>query len=218
MKLIEISDVKHTSLKLPYKTHNIDRIRQVFGNQGKLLGSGRFATAHSIQKDIRSVVKIAAVYPDLEDDGYYGYLKEIIKMQDNPYVPQILEIVEVTSKDQNVNPYLIVNLEQLHDFDSCSKNNIEFILTKMLGYVPTETNKQINSYKNRIIDIIDNYCETGKDKNFKIIDEQLLEVLNAIYDIHSYYSVDIHSGNIMVRKTSYGPQLVITDPLIESDR
>jgi hypothetical protein len=76
-------------------------------------------------------------------------------------------------------------------------------------------------YKDIIIEELLRYItKTISDPNYKDIkgnsikDSQLIEAINIIrYLQKTGYGEDLHAGNVMVRRTKYGPQLVLTDPL-----
>jgi hypothetical protein len=247
MKLTEIIDIEKR--KLSYD----EPIKLLF-NSDNLIGRGALGLVYQLDKDITSVVKFAKTRPSLEKDGYYLYLKEIIKMQDNPYVPQVISIVEIMYDDEKTSSkvknfldklltkslslvddtsYIVVNLEKLDHLTLLTQSDYLFLFKKLFNIEISETDIKYMKWNiaDILADILSEYINNRNSsylkkyfnvKSVTIQDKQLNEVLNVIKKLQGNVikrlikktpHVDLHSDNIMFRRTKFGPQLVIIDPL-----
>jgi hypothetical protein len=191
---------------------------------GKQLGKGAFATAYNVPKDIESVVKISKLNREAwQGDGYYNYIKEIFNKQDNPYLPQIYEVLRM--QPSNGDPYLMVNVEKLIHGYKLSEEEALHVAGRMFGDMNIEQKIRKANYLDKdeflgaesIVNFIgyrlDEYARTKKSAP-SIVDPQLKEALSIVYDLkYKGYTVDLHDENFMFRRTPYGMQLVLTDPL-----
>lgn len=168
---------------------------------------------------------------DPELDGYFAYISKLKKFIDryhNPYLPQIhdVKIVNPSSKK----PYLEVDMEKLVPLNSLNINDFVLLLEKILQH-KFQSTEQLDSFvlgdpdfgptdKHDIaVKIVRLASMTMRDPNYqsmgiRIQDKNMLDALRIIANlIKKGYKDDLHPGNLMARRTKYGPQLVFTDPL-----
>lgn len=167
------------------------------------LGSGSFASAYTHKDNPHDIWKSSRhMSADGHDiDGFYYYLKalESFKGNTNPYFPRFRNIR--INKRGNKMQYT-VQVEKLFPLSSLYEDEAKALLRRM--------------YIHPALD--DTIVGAINDAVFKpklIKDEQLLEAGRFIRRVMKKYKLDddMHLENIMVRRTPYGAQLVITDPL-----
>lgn len=166
-------------------------------------------TVNKISKDHRETY--GGKYNAEHHDGYWSYITAIVnndELKSNPFLPRVYSIKSYYDKEGNKK--FIANIE------------------KLLNYKEVDT-KQLKQYIPHIIDIgndnnyFDQYpllalCDTIEAAAYHgnyahIKNEKLIEALKFINSISNRYHIDLHSDNIMFRRTKYGIELVITDPL-----
>ena len=121
-----------------------------------------------------------------DDLGYLWYINYARQHQDNPHVPKMKGGVAILSKDNFYGNLYLVRIEKLSPL------------------LRRDSDK-------KVIDAIGNVDDLTPE-TAKLISKTyptMLPVLQAI--VGSGYAVDLHRGNMMVRKDG---TLVITDPLI----
>jgi hypothetical protein len=162
-------------------------------------------------------------------DGYYAYINRLMSLKDendNPYLPQIYNANVV--KPKRGAPYFELDMEKLSPWPDLSEDELLTIFSRALD-VEVNSMGQFSQLVGRkgippkdviMNDLLRYLTKTLKDPNHKDIkgnsikDPQLIEAINIIrYLEKTGYGEDLHAGNIMVRRTKYGPQLVLTDPL-----
>lgn len=186
-------------------------------NPPKELGRGNFGTAISQPHEVNSVLKLGRFSHDnAETDGYYQFINRVRHM-DNPYFPQIDEV-----KTLKGGKMFKVRMERLTDLSHLSREELFALLERTLGYEPTL--KITNGMSDEDIDDEILFWMTinfGKmlmgrspipdtaDDNFK----QAMQFMQAMHK--EGYGEDIHAGNMMVRRSKYGSQLVFIDPFTQ---
>lgn len=190
MKLYEIIDTQITP-------------SSEFRPSDNILGSGIEAEVYDDSDDPHMVIKKINT-----TSRYSVYINSIIKNKmtgNNPYVPRVYKI------DKDDKQYQI---EKLYPLQQLSMKDLAYIYsTIMKEELP---NGFDNKYQIiRAIESIIADSAAFKD-NIVIKSKQLNDVIKLIYELtHKIGRIpDIHSGNMMARMSPYGPQLVITDPLI----
>jgi hypothetical protein len=104
-------------------------------------------------------------------------------------------------------------MEALSELDASSDDDIDAMLTKMYG--TTEFSGSCASdVALSIRNLVVNRAQQGADPLLK----QAAQIIRAVavrVDPNGGVKnlADLHPGNMMVRRTSTGPQLVLTDPL-----
>jgi hypothetical protein len=200
----------------------VDKIHDRYRKSGKWLGSGAYASVYKTKKvDVGHVAKVSTL-DYLEDnghekDGYYQWINAVLKAPPNRYLPQVLKaaIHEPKIKSNSryrEHPYMDVKLERLYPVSQLTQEGIDFIANQI--FLKQKKGWRINEILFRIHD----HIEGAKNKQYRIVDEDLIEALSLIEKITGRnmpdsYDIDLHGENVMIRITPYGPQLVITDPL-----
>lgn len=147
-------------------------------------------------------------------DGYWDYIENISKndeLKSNPFLPRIYAIRSL--KDDHGNRKLSANIERLVNAVQIENEDPDMLADYISTIVDTDsTPKSFNltliEYLAKILQIA---AARGNYTNIK--NDQLKEALAFIHEMSEFFWLDIHSGNIMFRRTKYGIQLVITDPL-----
>jgi hypothetical protein len=195
------------------------KANQIWQKKGQKLGSGFFASAYNVPKDIESVVKVARYQDDdPKEDGYFAYINKIKSLEHFAYLPQIHEIVQV--KPKTGKPYLVVNIERLIPCDEMTWEEQFLVLERMLGRELTKAERENLSPAYTISELLTSYVIYGKPASWQvsrkqiITDPELIRVLKIVRNLRQQgFTEDLHTGNFMFRRTKFGPQLVLTDPL-----
>jgi len=201
--------------------------------QGRPMGSGFYADVYDT--DDPHVVKKRHSDPylskgiDREYTGYWIYIKHIVDnklWEDNPYFPRVYSFKRIT--DPKGNETYSTKLERLHEFKrEVSTDELEFLYNKAFGVSSQQYTTMIKmvgdgNAMSMFADNIQTLCRFP-NRSLKImddkiplsdIDDNLLEATKIINSLMSKYNLqmDLHWGNIMVRRLPYGLQAVITDP------
>jgi hypothetical protein len=183
------------------------------------LGKGRYSAVSS--HDDFSVDKTYKKKKEnIENDPYYIYIKTIADnnlAQKNPYFPRVYSVESGKIDDKTSRPKF--NIERLTPINHLSDEVLYALGKRVLAnkehydhnfqfnLKSDDPAKTFSSAMNRAL-------HQGEYSEIK--DPELIEALKIIVQIRKQYpqcKPDIHSGNIMVRPTPHGPQIVITDPL-----
>ena len=210
--------------------HGYDRpedIENPFTIDNKLRHVGTGAEAAVVRyDDANSVFKIIGTYQQLGKNAHLQYLLATKKYaSSNPYFPRILSFNELPQPSKfakKVNGY-VVRMERLFPFDTSYKGAITPEMDPMLKkiYGPDFVSHMENTaHFSRYIKsgIIGTLASQVIDPQFKQAAELIIAVANKM---ESDYSVDclidLHIGNLMMRPSKFGPQLVLSDPLYNGD-
>lgn len=193
------------------------------GSKAPLLGAGSYGAVYDQPgKDVSHVLKIG----HQRDDPYDAYLSWIEKIlnKHNPYFPQINEVQRLASR--NGGEFFKVRMEKLRPLSELTIQEATFIANKWYGHeeglysigqllatrVKLQPDHMIAAALDRLFDF--------PNLRSTIQDQQLLEALNILDGLYEEgFQNDIKYDNIMLRRTKYGAQPVITDPLyMESAR
>lgn len=210
-----------------------DRLPQVTGGKtaqgSQTLGSGVFATVYGHDDNPHEVVKVSDPADAKNIDGYEPFIRELSRdpsMHENPHFPRIQIVRNIYDPRANNNRQYIVRMEKLYSWDKLSAEEFEVMVTNTFKH----------SYIINIISGLPSWVEADKWKRlyFEWLDKgfissnyiheraytalklpELQQALSKIAKIadNERVRIDIHTNNIMFRKTQYGPVLVITDPL-----
>lgn len=190
-----------------------------------------------------TVVKYGNSHGNAEDDGYVNWLNQVTKDKraaSNPYLPRIYKVQfvdddqfivfmeELEDFDTLSNAELAAigrrafgNIEMLKTLiDFAPKHMVEFYQDNIVKYgrikdedfrtLRLKTNEE-EFIKAAFPKLLENIIHDVVDPNI-VKDPQLKEALQYVADAPRG-SLDLHLGNVMVRRGPYGAQLVITDPL-----
>lgn len=214
-----------------------DKIIKVKGTPkipGEPIGEGYFAKVYPGRKT-NTVIKVAnAQNPD---DAYINFIREAMDHQDNPFFPRVYNAkIYKTDPDQNLERYknltkyefvFVVETERLIPLTSEKiYDSIPHIL-EQLGIKADELISDTGQADKRR-----DYDQDSEERHFILStklnaafeeieqlkhmtdNQQFIEALNAVERLHQKgHNVDMHAANAMVRLTSTGPQLVLTDPV-----
>lgn len=154
--------------------------------------------------------------PIEDEDGYYLYIKYIVDNRlydENPYVPRIYKFR--TLEDEYGNFKYDVGMERLTPLRDVDNEVILALGRQIFGqhYLENVDQHELDRFYNSHM-LANSLWHAFEHNINKIIDKNLKDLVKVIREIGSFSktSMDIHSGNIMVRFSPY-PQLVIVDPL-----
>jgi len=205
---------------------------------GNQLGMGSFGTVYKDTTNSANVIKIgnklAGNKP--EKDGFLAYMNKIKNLK-LPVFPQINYIhiyqypnPKKTLEDDGVEKFKYcfkMGMERLHPASSLSKEEWVHIINKLTYPHKIQDLEEMN--EKNLADTLDSKLSVAvhygfldfaneEDKRIKIkikdIEDQYLRIaISAISSLRTKFDVDLHSENFMFRRTPYGPQIVIIDPL-----
>ncbi len=185
----------------------------------KVLGRGSFSTAYVHKDAPQDVTKGSR--PQSTPDGYEIFFRSLAadkNVQTNPYFPHFRNINTFSTKDSGEpETSYMVKIERLWSLYDLEEGEEDMLLNKMFT-------RRAHDYFGKAMTIdsmIDNIISDMKKINDEWIkDPHLLEALLFIRTLAAKYNYHIDlltSNNIMFRRTSVGPQVVINDPLGWSD-
>lgn len=205
MKLYEI---------LSKSIHNMPKSSKQFqsnwnSNDGKLssLGTEGGQSSAFLHDKSGKVVKVSMLYTG-ENDPIYQFVRMCLKHQDNPHFPKIYSVKQYPGDDANELRF-VLTMERLYPMEW---GDIKTYI-KMLGINPDDWS-QFDTYT-LSIHVRDMLEKTNvRHRIYKMTtDPTLKQAMKLLEPLFRNYSADMHFGNVMVRKTSSGPQLVFMDPV-----
>lgn len=200
--------------------------------------SGKYASAYANKSDSASIFKIGITgndgYVKPAKDPYLNYINKIKNLK-LPVFPQIHSIQIFQHQDERYKDYgpqycFKINMERLYEAGDLNEREQAFLLHRLLGRELSITEIQtLKKRNNKLIwyytDLLLSLAWFGRAENIdeiplsiKISDVQdryLQTALTAIKSVRKVKKadIDIHSGNVMFRRTPYGVQPVVTDPI-----
>jgi len=154
----------------------------------------------------------------LSVDGFNLFIEQLIERgeTDNIHFPRVYSIKKIVDDDnQYIHTY---NIEKLLSSYSLSKQELLKICEESFG----EDADSVKFDKDQLEEIITGKINYALRHNYydDITSESLLEALKILNNIVKYvvklkrgHRLDLHSKNIMYRRTPTGIQLVINDPI-----
>lgn len=155
-------------------------------------------------------------------DAYYDWVKAIAPYaKSNPYLPRVYVVNDNADETGNIKPQY--HMEKLFDFRKAPTSMLYAII-----YKESPTPEQAEVAINKIKQKIQHGKITPEEGKFQLWydicnhikinsrnDPLIQEVLDIIAQLvrKKGYKKDMHSGNFMIRRTSIGPQIVVTDPV-----
>jgi len=178
--------------------------------------AGFFSRVKDDKTDPHMIVK-NTIKPQYSD-GYHTYIKELIErdlIDTNPHFPRVYNVKRIEDRHgYNVYKYTMEKLVRLVDL---SPEMQKAVLVNNFKVNPEELEILENKYEERAIGFyIAEFLEAGaggdvsRIKSSSLVDA--LKVLGVIKEENNMLSFDIHINNYMIRMTSHGPQIVLTDP------
>lgn len=211
-----IEDYEENNLEIPANTNPTSN------PEVNMLGQGAFATAYQHKKNPYDVTKASKV--SYEPDGFEAFFIALSKdenAQANPYFPRFRTINRFidpkTYHLQHRSSYM-VKVEPLKSLKTLSNEEKEFFLHKLFTDIGIEMINDRFKWNKLGAGIRSAIRNRGMSEEIifnEIKDEQFKEAAIFLNKLarEKNYDLDVHDTNIMVRRTSVGPQLVINDPL-----
>ena len=196
-----------------------------FGDDLHHFGSGAEALVVQHHNE-PGVVKILGTYRELGQNAHLQYLLATRKYHNsNPYFPRFSSVQFLqhpSAREPKVKGY-VIRMEKLYDLATCSSDQLLMMLEKIYS---NEALFPFLEGKNKLTAFA-GYVKAGviSSKRDQVIDPAFIQARDLIISVGKRMPnkyglasmVDLHSGNMMVRRTQVGPQLVITDPLFNAD-
>lgn len=169
------------------------------------------------------------ILPTDQQDPVFAYYQAIEQLKgSNPWLPLVYktEVAKDPSNPQITQPSY--EMERLYDFTEVPSrlvmDTIRHIVNgeqrtpkieKFINKInkATDVQKRLYLYVDLLLDIL----LRGSTKEINIQDPNLKQACDIVYTIYKsnpQFRPDLHSGNIMWRKTSFGIQPVIVDPIV----
>ena len=185
------------------------------------LGMGAFSTAYQHKHSPHDVVKGSKL--TAKPDGFEAFfmgLSEHPEMQTNPYFPRFRNINRFKAKGKQQTSYM-VRVETLEKLKVLSNKESEMLFDKIFTdegkkFVEEKLHKwDLNPKKWSYLTIGLEFLVTDTALLEDVKDEHLLQAMDFLQELSEKYNydIDLHDENIMIRRTSVGPQLVLNDPL-----
>lgn len=190
-------------------------------NTKHYINHGHFSSVYGHPDNPHDVVKATRRFS--EEDGYEAFIRALAEdeeMRDNIYMPRIrtARVITSTKTDQKAS---MVRMERLEPLSKLSEREAHMLFVNLVG---NETALKAKAeyddswgvaafcWRQSLTSFL-NYHSSGRIAS-TAINEDWLEALAWVRNVASErgWSMDLHSENWMVRRTPYGPQLVITDP------
>lgn len=240
MKLVEIVTPTHSVHKIKStgqefrKNMGVRDLTTAYGPHGekdpvpknshlvKVLGHGAYASAVEV-KGKNEVMKISRGTEDVNNDPWYQYISRLASddhAASNHWFPRVYKMKVYETTDPTFKYFYIAYMEKLSQLSTLSQEELLSLVGRtvqpklkdrvraalpMSSYDPTKKLQGMD--KQQLITILVDKVRAEQAK-----DPQLKDALNFLRNFGSK-SLDITEWNIMVRRTSVGPQLVLADPL-----
>lgn len=208
-----------------------------------ILGSGVYGTAYAERGQPGIVHKVSRLHSSPMQDGYTRFIQIVLHHRDNPFLPKIYDAVLYYVRARNsytlhvtmerLRPIGTYKLADVMEYlwDQLGVDTSEVDVTGNPRFGRDSDGPWGSNFQNHNPDFHDKenerinaktslywWIKQGENYDFmmKYADNEhaktaLQVALNAARgDVHT---LDLHTGNWMVRLTSVGPQLVITDPV-----
>lgn len=187
-----------------------DRNRLRKQNKGAI-GSGLFSSVHQDRNDPHMVNKRndTPLGPQhmQKEDGFDFFVRQLVanKQMDNIHFPKVYSADKNTdSTGTHRSKY---TMEKLEPLGNVTDKELEAIVEAHMNQSAWNTELLAGDIE------VSCYSKSMRTKKIKM--ESLIEACEFIEDLVdiSDFHLDLHEGNLMVRRTPYGLQLVINDPL-----
>jgi hypothetical protein len=215
-------DVKDTIVKDVPLAPMMHRTRARFQPKTDILGHGYFSTTVGHQDSPHDAVKISNA-ENSRNDGYEEYLRLLSRnpeLRDNIHVPRIRSARVITSSDKNKKRMLLVRMERLEPIKNLSEREAYELVKSLVGR--EEAIRQKNNPRMftsgdpwvRALNGVLFRWERGELDSNQIIHDDIRDTVEFLRKFAGMRQIgfDLHDENWMIRRTPYGPQLVISDP------
>ena len=232
MKLLEIIDAKNIEVKRKLQ-------REPYYNRRttKSIGTGNSFGVDADANDPH-LIKKKSLKTKNKSDGFDEYAKAIINSGmngSNPFLPRIYKRSEFTMAKNEKQKAYTYSIEKLEPITECSFREI-VMLAETAGIREDVLEIHVNEYKeckgaanedqckydvrDNIIYEISSFLDGLILKDKISPNEQLnkaVDVVKAALHVSGRFELDFTSSNIMIRRTSVGPQLVLSDPIFDHE-
>ena len=183
--------------------------------KAKRLGSGTFSSAYVNQDTPQDVTKGSQLAK--QPDGFQALFTALSKdedAQDNPYFPRFRQIRTYSNKhegDKQRTSY-VVRVEKLEPFTNLSRAERNMLTDKIFT---TKGQEEYVDDEGLAWGIYAASIGRKSLTGIEIRDPDFLDAMIFLDEVvEKYeYGLDLHNENIMIRRTSVGPQIVLNDPL-----
>lgn len=220
--LVEQIDTKirdvNTSLKLT--SPHIDRTPPK-----REIGRGISNVVLANKRDPHTIIRHNSnvVHPSIDSSNvYYNWLAKSKVFNENPFFPRIYEKVTVSDRSgRKLIKYEIEKLSPIEILDIAAMRGLtnrlfdQTTITRILRFTASRSSWADMDDEERALIILLNCLEDVFFGN-PSSDENLNDAMKTIKELSEQNPVtgsDLHRGNVMVRLTPHGPQLVLTDPI-----
>jgi hypothetical protein len=178
------------------------------------IGKGRYSTVRNDPKDPHMVIKKTKFDKGTtayhNKDVYPQFIDALINSDQkmNPYFPRIYGMKSYTDKsDDKLNKF---NIEKLEDLRELSAEEMDHIIGLIMD---DDVRKAWKVDNERMLAWFISEAIKKNSVRKEIKDRNLYNALTFLSEfLKKNWFLDLHSENMMFRRTPYGPQLVITDP------
>lgn len=236
MKLHEILDTSIKYRGVPdYQENGENANNRYWNNKEKDPNAGYFSKVEPKKNDPFMVRKTNFdPVKDLEQrDGYFHYINELKKSklaEQNPYFPRVYD-VKVYKDSQGKARYKADIEKLIHASELSSEelmhvgkkmfNDFDRGLTRMSGDTDNSIVQALSVGKEKILHTINMLLDDSFYSLSYIKDPTLEEAVAFLKKLHKQnpkIEFDLKSDNFMFRRGRNGPQLVITDPFMNSEQ
>lgn len=207
----DVEDHDYSALKNQQQDNSDKAGREKgFGAYGRVVPNK--ADPHMVKKNNYAPVSNAEM-----NDGYFAYIKAVVDSKaadSNPAFPRVYDIKTFTDRygDQRYR----INLEKLLHFDELSGKEVYALGERLFNNWDVEYSRAVDN------DTLDTsteevqhlFTEMLSDPS-NIKDENVKNALQFIHNLakKKKLQIDIQGDNFMFRRTKYGLQLVLVDPI-----
>jgi len=234
MKLLElitpITNTRNISVRHDLSALNKQTKKDVLSDDPATNG-GAYAIGKQNPKDPHDLRKKLRMPSNLVHDAYYQYTKAIEPyVLSNPYLPRIYSTNLVKDPDGIIRPNY--RMEMLQQYDKFSAESLVALGERMFpGFEDMIGVSRATRADYVWLDIMNrmhNLCAYGNNGKYEFDyghsarlswvtqDRKLLaaaELITKVLRSNHHFTLDLNTGNAMIRTGSHGLQLVITDPL-----
>jgi hypothetical protein len=201
----------------PGERSGTDRIKK--NPKVKTLGAGYFSSVYAHDDNPHDVMKFPRKeFNKTDTDGFRVFISALAEdkeMQSNPYFPRFRMIRKFEKGDEHS---YTARMERLFPLDSLETEDLYSIIERIYddetaAYLYDRASLP-HLYFKQVATIVSNTVEKGWHLE-KVSDPLFTEAADWLYELgqkEGFY-IDLHFNNMMVRRTPYGSQLVISDPL-----
>lgn len=208
MLLTEIIQTDVTNVNLPNRKFKQSK------SQEDSIGKGRYSTVRNDPKDPHMVIKKTKFDKNSTSyhnkDVYPQFIEELINSDQkmNPYFPRVYGMKSYNDKsDDKLHKF---NIERLEDLRQLSAEEMDHIMSLIME---DDVRKAWNIDNERMLAWFISEAIKKNSVRKEIKDKNLYDALTFLSKfLKKNWFLDLHSENMMFRRTPYGPQLVITDP------